>query len=99
MAAALLGARRGQPLDPGAGCFASADEARRFVAGVRSVLERGIPYRASLHLLGTSGEPVLTTTSVAPLWDGDRRIIGVIGVLRDMREIQAEWTSLEQRAM
>jgi len=98
-AAALLGIRAGELLGAVAERFVSADEGREFVAGVHSVLERGAPYRASFHVRGASGEPVLTMVSAAPLWDGDSRIIGVIGVLRDMREIQAERANLEQRAM
>ncbi len=98
-ATALLGIRAGERLDPVGERFVSADDGREFVAGVRSVLERGAPYRASFRVRGASGEPVLTMVSAAPLCDGDRRIIGVIGVLRDMREIQAERANLEQRAM
>jgi PAS domain S-box-containing protein len=98
-ASALLGVRPGEPLDPGGGRFVSADDGREFVAGVRSVLDQGAPYRARFHVCGASGEPVLTMVTAAPLCDGDNRVIGVIGVLRDMRDIQAERANLEQRAM
>jgi PAS domain S-box-containing protein len=98
-ATALLGIRVGERLDPVGGRFLTAEAGREVVAGVSSVLERGAPYRATFHVRGASGEPLLTMVTAAPLWDGDHRIVGVIGVLRDLRDIQSEWANLEERAM
>src|SRR5262245_48853229 len=98
-ATALLGIRVDERLDPTGGRFLTPEAGRAFVAGVRSVLERGAPYRATVHVRGASGEPLLTMVTAAPLWDGDNRIVGVIGVLRDLQDIQSEWANLEQRAI
>jgi PAS domain S-box-containing protein len=83
----LLGLRRDQVLEQSLSRFLSAKQTREFVAAVREVVKRGVTRNVRLGSRSTSGEVIPTTLNAAALRDPDGKVIGVIGILRDMREL------------
>src|SRR5438093_6322908 len=83
----LLGLRRDEVLEQSLSRFLSAKETTEFVAAVREVVERGVTRNVRLGPRSASGEVIPTTLNAAALRDPDGRVIGVIGILRDMREL------------
>src|SRR5207247_443883 len=65
----------------------SPDETREFLAALREVVERGVTRNARLNPESASGEVIPTTLNASALRDPDGRVIGAIGILRDMREL------------
>src|SRR2546426_671073 len=63
------------------------DETREFLAALREVVERGVTRNARLNPESASGEVIPTTLNASALRDPDGRVIGAIGILRDMREL------------
>jgi PAS domain S-box-containing protein len=57
------------------------------VAAVREVVEHGVTRNVRLAPRSTSGEVILTTLNASALRDPRGKVIGVIGILRDMREL------------
>src|SRR2546426_4547409 len=53
----------------------------------RSV-ERGVTRNARLNPRSASGQVIPTTLNASALRDPERKVIGAIGVLRDMRELE-----------
>lgn len=83
----LLGLRRDEVLEQSLSRFLSIQETREFVAAVREVVEHGVTRNARLHPRSASGEVIPTTLNASALRDVGGRVIGVIGILRDMREL------------
>jgi PAS domain S-box-containing protein len=83
----LLGFRPDELLEQSLSRFISAEETREFTAAVREVVERGVTRDARLNPRSASGEVIPTTLNASALRDPDGSVIGVIGVLRDMREL------------
>jgi PAS domain S-box-containing protein len=83
----LLGFRPDELLEQSLSRFISADEKREFTAALREVVERGVTRNAMLNPRSASGEVIPTTLNASALRDPDSRVIGVIGILRDMREL------------
>jgi PAS domain S-box-containing protein len=83
----LLGLRRDEVLEQSLSRFLSAEETREFVAAVREVVEHGVTRNVRLAPRSTSGEVILTTLNASALRDPRGKVIGVIGILRDMREL------------
>src|SRR6267378_8041 len=69
----LLGFRQAEVLEQSLSRFISPEETREFTAALREVVERGVMRNVSLN--------------ASALRDPDGRAIGVIGILRDMREL------------
>src|SRR5205814_167395 len=67
--------------------ISSPDETREFLAALREVVERGVTRNARLNPRSASGEVIPTTLNASALRDADGRVIGGIGILRDMREL------------
>ena len=67
--------------------FISAEETREFTAALREVVERGVTRNAVLNPRSASGEVIPTTLNASALRDADGKVIGAIGILRDMREL------------
>src|SRR5205807_88285 len=65
----------------------SPDETREFLAALREVVERGVTRNARLNPRSASGEVIPTTLNASALRDPDGKVIGAIGILRDMREL------------
>jgi hypothetical protein len=52
---------------------------------LRQVVERGVTRNAKLHPRNASGEVIPTTLNASALRDSGGRVVGAIGILRDMR--------------
>jgi PAS domain S-box-containing protein len=83
----LLGLRRDEVLEQSISRFLSPDEAREFVVALREVVERDVTRNVRLQPRSASGEMIPTTLNASALRDTDGNIIGAIGILRDMREL------------
>ena len=83
----LLGFRKDEVLEQSLSRFISPDETREFTAALREVVERGVTRNAVLHPRAATGEVIPTTLNASALRDGEGNVIGAIGVLRDMREL------------
>src|SRR6267143_367773 len=82
----LLGFRTDEVLEQSLSRFVSPEETREFTAAMREVIERGVTRNARLNPRSASGEVIPTTLNASALRDPDGRVIGAIGILRDMRE-------------
>ena len=83
----LLGFRPAELIEQSLSRIISPDETREFLAALREVVERGATRNARLHPQSASGEIIPTTLNASALRDGAGDVIGVIGILRDMREL------------
>jgi len=83
----LLGLRRDEVLEQSISRFLGQDEAREFVVALREVVERGVTRNVRLQPRSASGEMIPTTLNASALRATDGNIIGAIGILRDMREL------------
>src|SRR4051794_17446273 len=83
----LLGFRQDEVVEQSLSRFISPEETREFTAALREVVERGVTRNAVLNPRSASGEVIPTTLNASALRDGDGKVIGAIGVLRDMREL------------
>src|SRR5437588_5230888 len=83
----LLGFRQDEVLEQSLSRFISAKETREFTAALREVVERGVTRNARLNPRSASGEVIPTTLNASALRDPDGKVIGAIGILRDMREL------------
>ena len=83
----LLGLRRDEVLEQSVSRFLPLEETREFVAAVREVVERGVTRNVRLGPRGASGEAIPTSLNASALRDPSGHVIGVIGILRDMREL------------
>ena len=83
----LLGFRKDEVLEQSLSRFISADETREFTAALRAVVEHGVSRDAVLHPRSATGEVIPTTLNASALRDGRGNVIGAIGILRDMREL------------
>ncbi|PYN15310.1 MAG: histidine kinase, partial [Candidatus Rokuibacteriota bacterium] len=84
---ALLGFRPDELIEQSLSRFISPDETREFLAALREVVERGVTRNARLNPRSASGEGIPTTLNASALRDADGKVIGGIGILRDMREL------------
>src|SRR5579883_708179 len=92
----LLGFRPDEVLEQSLSRFISAEETREFTAALREVIERGVTRNAQLNPRSASGEVIPTTLNASALRDGDGKVIGAIGILRDMRAYERVVHDLEQ---
>jgi PAS domain S-box-containing protein len=83
----LLGFRRDEVVEQSLSRFISEEETREFTAALREVVERGVTRNARLNPRAATGEVIPTTLNASALRDPDGNVIGAIGVLRDMREL------------
>src|SRR5205085_2751644 len=65
----------------------SPTETREFLAALREVVERSVTRNARLNPRSASGEGIPTTLNASALRDPEGKVIGAIGILRDMREL------------
>src|SRR5438876_641465 len=82
---ALLGFLPDEVLEQSLSRFISPEETREFLAALREVIERGATRNARLNPRSASGEIIPTTLNASALRNTDGRVIGAIGILRDMR--------------
>jgi PAS domain S-box-containing protein len=83
----LLGFRPAELIEQSLSRFISPEETREFTAALREVVEKGVTRNARLNPRSASGETIPTTLNASALRDPDGRVIGAIGILRDMREL------------
>jgi len=83
----LLGLRRDEVLEQSLSRFLTPPETQEFVAAVREVVDRGVTRNVRLNPGSASGEVIPTALNASALRDAAGRAIGVIGILRDMREL------------
>src|SRR6266850_6399372 len=83
----LLGFRQDEVLEQSLSRFISPEETREFTAALREVVERGVMRNVVLNPRSASGEVIPTSLNASALRDLDGRVIGAIGILRDMREL------------
>jgi PAS domain S-box-containing protein len=83
----LLGLQRDEVLEQSISRFLGQNEAREFVVALREVVERDVTRNVRLQPRSASGEMIPTTLNASALRDTDGNIIGAIGILRDMREL------------
>src|SRR5256884_4601391 len=81
----LLGFRTDEVLEQSLSRFISPEETREFTAALREVIERGVIRNTRLNPRSASGEVIPTSFNASALRDSDGRVIGAIGILRDMR--------------
>jgi PAS domain S-box-containing protein len=83
----LLGFRRDEVIEQSLSRFISPEETREFTAALKEVVAKGVTRDARLNPRSASGETIPTTLNASALRDPDGRVIGAIGILRDMREL------------
>src|SRR5437870_6054494 len=83
----LLGFRKDEVLEQSLSRFVSLDEARELMVALREVVERGVTRNVRLNPHSASGEVIPTTLNASALRGPEGEVIGVIGILRDMREL------------
>src|SRR5438876_749142 len=67
--------------------FISPEETRELNAALREVIERGATRNTRLNPRSASGEVIPTSLNASALRDEDGKVIGAIGILCDMREL------------
>jgi PAS domain S-box-containing protein len=92
----LLGFRTDEVVEQSVSRFISPEETREFTAALREVVERGVTRNARLNPRSASGEIIPTTLNASALRDQDGRVIGAIGILRDMRAYEKVVRDLEE---
>jgi PAS domain S-box-containing protein len=92
----LLGFRRDEVVEQSLSRFISEEETREFTAALREVVERGVTRNARLNPRAATGEVIPTSLNASALRDPDGKVIGAIGVLRDMREYEEVVRDLER---
>jgi len=85
--AELLGFRKDEVLEQSLSRFVSLDEARELMGALREVVERGVTRNVRLHPGSASGEVIPATLNASALRGAGGEVIGVVGILRDMREL------------
>src|SRR5881296_2266682 len=93
---ALLGFRPDELIEQSLSRFISPEETREFTAALREVVERGVTRNARLNPRSASGEVIPTTLNASALRDPDGKVIGAIGILRDMRAYEMVVRELEE---
>src|SRR5207302_102323 len=92
----LLGFRQDELLEQSLSRFISPEETREFTAALREVVERGVTRNARLNPRSASGEVIPTTLNASALRDPDGKVIGAIGIFRDMRAYEQVVRDLER---
>src|ERR1700704_2834501 len=92
----LLGFRTDEVLEQSLSRFISPEETREFTAALREVVERGVMRNVVLNPRSASGEVIPTTLNASALRDTDGKVIGAIGILRDMRAYEQVVRDLEK---
>src|SRR5258708_2091674 len=93
----LLGFRTDEVLEQSLSRFISPEETREFTAALREVIERGVIRNTRLNPRSASGEVIPTTLNASALRDAaDGKVIGAIGILRDMRAYEQAVKDLQE---
>src|SRR4029077_8461034 len=83
----LLGFRPDELIEQSLSKFISPEETREFTAALREVVAKGVTRDARLNPRSARGEVIPTTLNASALRDSSGTVIGAVGILRDMREL------------
>src|SRR5439155_25646 len=83
----MLGFRPDELVEQSLSKFISVEETQEFTAALREVVAKGVTRNARLNPRTASGEVIPTSLNASALRDPGGRVIGAIGILRDMREL------------
>jgi PAS domain S-box-containing protein len=83
----LLGFRTDEVVEQSVSQFISQEETRQFTAALREVVEKGVIRNVTLNPRTATGEIIPTSLNASALRDVEGKVIGAIGILRDMREL------------
>src|SRR5256712_471066 len=83
----LLGFRKDEVLEQSLSRLVSLAEAHELMVALREVVDRGVTRNVRLNPHSTSGEVIPATLNTSALRGPAGEVIGVIGILRDMREL------------
>jgi PAS domain S-box-containing protein len=92
----LLGFRTDEVLEQSLSRFISPEETREFLAALKEVIERGVTRNARLNPRTASHEVIPTTLNASALRDTNGKVIGAIGILRDMRAYEKVVNDLQE---
>jgi PAS domain S-box-containing protein len=92
----VLGFRPDELVEQSVSRFISPKEAQEFVVALREVVERGVTRNVRLTPRSATGEIIPTTLNASAQRDVDGKVIGVIGILRDMRAYEQVVHDLEK---
>src|SRR5438093_1038473 len=92
----LLGLRQDELLEHSLSRVVSHAATREVTAALREVVERGVTRNARRNPRSARGEVIPTSLNASALRDPDGRVIGAIGILRDMREYAKVVQDLEK---
>jgi PAS domain S-box-containing protein len=92
----LLGFRQDELIEQSLSRFISPEETQEFTATLQEVVKRGVARNARLNPRNASGELIPTTLNASALRDSEGKVIGAIGILRDMREYEEVVRDLQQ---
>src|SRR5438874_2155581 len=93
---ALLGFRPDELIEQSLSRFISAEETREFTAALREVVERGFTRNARLRPRSSFPTRRSSDLNASALRNPDGKVIGAIGILRDMREYEQVVRDLEK---
>src|SRR5436189_2770 len=83
----LLGFRKDEVLEQSLSRLVSLAEAHELMVALREVVDRGVTRNVRLNPRSASGEVIPTTLNASALRGPQGEVIGVIGILRVMREL------------
>src|SRR5262245_11848592 len=83
----LLGFRPDELVEQSLSKLDRKSDAQGITAALREVVAKGVTRNARLNPRTASGEVIPTTLNASALREADGRLIGAIGILRDMREL------------
>jgi PAS domain S-box-containing protein len=83
----LLGFRTDEVVEQSVSRFISQEETRQFTAALTEVVEKGVIRNVTLNPRTAKGQVIPTSLNASALRDTDGNVIGAIGILRDMREL------------
>jgi PAS domain S-box-containing protein len=92
----LLGLRAEEVLEQSLAQFVTEQETIELMAALREVVERGVTRNVRLNPRNSVGEIIPTMLNASALRDTDEKVIGAIGILRDMRAYEAVVRDLER---
>src|SRR5207249_1171893 len=102
----LLGFREDELVEQSLARFISPEETREFTAALREVVARGVTRNALLNPRSASGEVIPTPPIPYALPISDGKVIGAIGILRDMRayervvrDLRTSQTELQEKIL
>ncbi len=92
----LLGFQPDEVLEQSLSRFISPEETREFLAALDEVVEHGATRNARLNPRSASGEVISTSLNASALRDAAGKVIGAIGILRDMRAYEQAVMDLQE---